>query len=273
MNEFGFWSNNKWTWNILLRRRLFGWEINQWEVLCTTLKEFGISESLKDSLIWKGTPSGRYSANQFCKDVIKSKSSNSKWWKIVWSGLAPPKVEVFCWQLMRGRIAVKEQLARRGLVDWNIAVCTFCKAEIESVVHLFFACRFSWLIWMHYCSIWDLSWVFHIESVAFLLAWQEALPVNSGNELWKMAFFAIIWSIWLMRNEMVFNGKVFDLRQILDIINLKIANWFKAKWPKCTNSILDIVRFPNIIKRPPVIKAVKRGVSWNPPFRLFEIQR
>ena len=171
MNEYGFWSNNNWTWNILLRRRLFDWEINQWEVLCAILKEFGICESLNDSLIWKRTPNGRYSTNQFYKDVTKSESLNLEWWKLVWSGLASPKVEVFCWQLMRGRITVKEQLARRGLVDWNIAGCTFCKAETESMVHLFFSYRFSWSIWMLYGSSWDLSWVFHTEPIAFFLAW------------------------------------------------------------------------------------------------------
>ena len=109
-------------------------------------------------------------------------------------------------------------------MDWNIDVCMFCKVETESVVHLFFSCRFFWSIWMLYGSSWDLSWVFHTEPVAFFLAWQEALPVNYGNKLWKMAFFAIIWSIWLTRNDMVFNGKVLDLRQILNIINLRIAN-------------------------------------------------
>ena len=70
---------------------------------------------------------------------------------------------------------------------------------------------------------------------------------------------------WLMRNDMVFNGKVFDLRQILDIIKLRIVNWFKAKWSECGDSVLDLVRFSNIIKRLLVVKAVKKGVLWIAP--------
>ena len=57
---------------------------------------------------------------------------------MVWVSLTPPKVEVFCWQLMKSRFAVKEQLARRGLLDWNVVVCIFSKPEVETIGHLFF---------------------------------------------------------------------------------------------------------------------------------------
>ena len=57
-------------------------------------------------------------------------------------GFAPLKVEVFCWQLLRGRIAIKEQLARKGLLDWNLALCTFCKAKCESIGHYSFLAPF-----------------------------------------------------------------------------------------------------------------------------------
>ena len=108
VNEYGFCSNNNWSWKIFLRRRLFRWELNRWDDFCVILKGFIMCESLKDSLIWKRTSSGQYSTNQFCKYVIKSGSSNLEWWKLVWLKLAPPEVEVFCWQLMKGRIAMKE---------------------------------------------------------------------------------------------------------------------------------------------------------------------
>ena len=139
----------------MLRRRLFGWELQQWHDLCSILKGFVVCDSLKDTLIWKGSTSGRYSTKQFCKSMLNfvSTDSNSESWKRIWTGLAPLKVEVFCWQLLKGRIAVKEQLASRGLIDWNMASCTFCNVEIESVDHLFFTCNLSWNIWMYCCSI------------------------------------------------------------------------------------------------------------------------
>ncbi|XWS10694.1 hypothetical protein CRYUN_Cryun38cG0019500 [Craigia yunnanensis] len=82
-----------------------------------------------------------YSTKQYCKSILSLDSTNSKLWKFVWMGFVPPKLEVFCWQLLRGRIAVKDQLARRGLLDWNKTGCIFCKVDIESVGHLF-SCAF-----------------------------------------------------------------------------------------------------------------------------------
>ena len=104
-----------------------------------------------------------------------------------------------------------------------------------------------------------------LELAAFLLAWHDALPLHFCSEVWKMTFFSVIWSIWLMRNEMVFSSKVFDSKQLTDIIFLRVANWVKAKWPDSVESVLDIIRFPNLVKQPMRLKVVKKGLVWLPP--------
>ena len=80
-----------------------------------------------------------------------------------------------------------------------------------------------------------------------------------------MSFYAIIWSIWLLRNDMVFNGKVFDLEQIIDSLKFRLASWFKAKWPVSPHSILDIVRFPKDIMVTKEGKTNKRPIVWTTP--------
>ncbi|XVE82081.1 hypothetical protein DITRI_Ditri15bG0118000 [Diplodiscus trichospermus] len=47
---------------------------------------------MDDKLIWKGTCSGTYQANQFCKDHINSPSQRQDSWKKVWKGMVPPKI-------------------------------------------------------------------------------------------------------------------------------------------------------------------------------------
>ena len=117
VKEFGVWSNNVWHWEVSLRRRLFGWELQQWSNLLSTLKRFVVYDSFKDFFVWKGSPSGKYSVNLYFKFVLRPTNMNKEIWKFVWMGFAPPKVKVFCWQLMKDRIAIKEQLARRRLLD------------------------------------------------------------------------------------------------------------------------------------------------------------
>ena len=136
-----------------MRRRLFGWEIQQWSNFLASLKGFVVCDFFKDLFVWKGYPSGRYSVNLYCKSVLRPSIMDKQFWKCVWMGCAPPKVEVFCWQLMRGRIATKDQLLKKGLLDGNLDICTFCKADSESIGHLFFLYAFSWQIWMHWCFI------------------------------------------------------------------------------------------------------------------------
>ena len=70
VKDFGCWINNTWSWKIVLRRRLFGWELQQWYDVCSLLKGFVVRDNLKDSLIWKGSTSGMYSAKQYCKSVL-----------------------------------------------------------------------------------------------------------------------------------------------------------------------------------------------------------
>ena len=68
-----------------------------------------------------------------------------------------------------------------------------------------------------------------------------------------------------MRNNIVFNGKVLDLRQIIDLIKLRIASWSKAKWPDCIVSMMDAVRFPNEIKVLPQVVVPRVGIMWKNP--------
>ncbi|XVE54849.1 hypothetical protein DITRI_Ditri03aG0115500 [Diplodiscus trichospermus] len=58
-----------------------------------------------------------YSVNSFCRDYLKVQDRDQPDWKKVWSDLVPPKVATFCWQLLRGCIAVKTVLASRGLLQ------------------------------------------------------------------------------------------------------------------------------------------------------------
>ena len=94
VHEFGCLRNNVWPWKILLPKRVFGWELQQWLDLLFSLREFVVCDKLKDSFIWKRSPKGKYSTNLYCKSMFHSYSTDTEIWKLVWLGLAPPKVEV-----------------------------------------------------------------------------------------------------------------------------------------------------------------------------------
>ena len=53
VRDLGRWINNYWSWKIVLRRRLFDWELYQWHEICEMLKMYVVSDNFKDSYIWK----------------------------------------------------------------------------------------------------------------------------------------------------------------------------------------------------------------------------
>ena len=66
----------------------------------------------------------------------------------IWIGICPPKVEVFDWQLMRGRIIVKKVLMQFG---FNVAFgldYSLCNYGVETIDHLFLSYSWTWGLWI-----------------------------------------------------------------------------------------------------------------------------
>ncbi|EOY07457.1 Uncharacterized protein TCM_021888 [Theobroma cacao] len=83
-----------------------------------------------------------------------------------------------------------------------------------------------------------------------------------------MSFFTIIWSIWLYRNEMIFDGKMWDLLKVMDIVKLRVAWWVKFKWPG-DNVVSDIATTPLLASAPTSKRKVKSMVSWECPLAVW----
>ncbi|XVF61696.1 hypothetical protein PTKIN_Ptkin08bG0151300 [Pterospermum kingtungense] len=66
VNEFGFFSNQSWIWEVPLRREVFNWESGQWNNFMKLLDDFQVCPSSKDMLVWSGSTSGEYFAKSFC---------------------------------------------------------------------------------------------------------------------------------------------------------------------------------------------------------------
>ncbi|KAE8694541.1 Coiled-coil domain-containing protein 84 [Hibiscus syriacus] len=104
-----------WVWNIDTRRNLCDWELDQWLDLMTKLKDFKLTDSVEDFLSWSASGDGLFSVKSCRKELGKVSGESDLWVKGVWQGLSPPRVEVFLWQLAHQKVAVREELVKRGL--------------------------------------------------------------------------------------------------------------------------------------------------------------
>ena len=126
---------------------------------------------------------------------------------LVWLGLAPPRVEAFCWLAIATRICTTNNLRRRGLTGSTISeVRVMCRKEVKSVNHLFIHCEIEVSVWARFISRCGAAWCFPEKIGEAIESWMGGHFAGCGRTLWRMASFAIIWSIWRERNDRIFRG-------------------------------------------------------------------
>ena len=120
----------------------------------------------------------------------------------IWRVRIPMKIKFFLWSIYSDCLPSAEQLVRR---NWpGVEHCKLC-GQIETTQHIFFECYIA-----NYC--W---WTYHVA-----LFWTQT-PINLHQFLnlrsgrWDVPksrmiflFACICWSLWLIRNDYVFNNKI-----------------------------------------------------------------
>ena len=92
--------------------------------------------------------------------------------RMVWNPVVPPKIGVFAWEVVWGKMLTLDQLKRRGMTFANR--CFMCEEEEETIDHLLIHCKLAKMLWDLILSIVGISWVFPQSVLHTLLAWQGA---------------------------------------------------------------------------------------------------
>jgi hypothetical protein len=121
----------------------------------------------------------------------------------------PLETKIFGWYLRRGVILTKDNLVKR---NWHGSTqCVLCHQD-ETINHLFFQCRFAKSIWL---LIQVTSSLYPLTSVANIFGnWLHHIDLRFRT-LIRVGALAVIWSLWLCRNEKVFHEKNCSLLQVI----------------------------------------------------------
>ncbi|KAK8544945.1 hypothetical protein V6N12_025804 [Hibiscus sabdariffa] len=114
-----------------------------------------------------GSSEGIFSTKAMKALICANSVSQVNWKKVVWIGLAPPKVEAFVWLILHNRAPVKVELLKRGVRSIGDDLCPLCSRSRETVDHLFFTCIVSWQIWSLVANYWGVSLVLHQDPLSF----------------------------------------------------------------------------------------------------------
>lgn len=110
------------------------------------------------------------------------------------------------WRATLNRLPTKLNLKkRRVLLKNDLGLCLFCGKDVESEEHLLLTCCVTERIWKHWCSCIGSHVVMPNDLRTHY--WQHPSMVRGklGGMAWTMVSFTIIWCVWRLRNDMIFN--------------------------------------------------------------------
>jgi hypothetical protein len=91
---------------------------------------------------WSLEASGRYSTRSTY--LALSQGANVTSFKDVWRTRVPPRIKIFLWQLIRGRLPSSDQVAKR--MGPSNGLCSLC-GDVEDCNHIFFNCSLAGFKW------------------------------------------------------------------------------------------------------------------------------
>ena len=105
-----------------------------------------LCQNRRDKRGW-GDQIGNYSASEgyhrFSTDF--NVPANPKIWNYNWNNTSLPKIDLFIWTLLHGRILIGENMERRGIA--GPFRCPLCATAGETITHLFLQCPYAKSMW------------------------------------------------------------------------------------------------------------------------------
>ncbi|KAK3222042.1 hypothetical protein Dsin_009067 [Dipteronia sinensis] len=228
MKEVGMWNDSKWVWNFSLRRPLFDWEIDVWKEFLSSLDSLNVRRLIPDVIAWSMNPNGIFLVGSFRRCLDQEKASIIPIFDPIWRGYCPPKVELFLWQLIRGRVMVKE-VWKAAMVWWEVE---FCASRTIN----------DWF-----------------------LGWSSLNPLQCIARAWQILFLAVVWSLWEARNSRIFKNSEVLIHQVVDMVRFRLVWWFKhyCKGSKDQVSLMFLNVKDCCVDLP--IPKKSRSAHWRPP--------
>ncbi|CDY17870.1 BnaC04g03490D [Brassica napus] len=194
-----------------------------------------------DKMVWLGTSSGVYTTKSGYLKAMEDGNVQTQtptaigidWNNNVWKLQVPPKIKLFLWKIFQGALPVGDRLASR-----NILVDTVCKSysNVESINHLFLHCDVAYKVWnlAPFSTCIDSRGLIDLTTAWKGLYKLVCLP-PSGIASGPLAPW-ILWSLWLARNNRIFNNKESTPEKIITKAVTAAQEWLREQTPEPSDS-------------------------------------
>jgi hypothetical protein len=155
---------------------------------------------------WRFEASGQFSTKS-AYQALYNASVYFQPYNLIWGTWAPRKCKFFLWLVAHNRCWTADRLARKGLSHPDR--CPLCEQEDETINHLLSACMFARQFWYDLLACFGMpAAVPQAHNVGFYSWWQQARDRLHTSV--QRGFDSLVvlgaWTIWMARNDAVFNG-------------------------------------------------------------------
>ena len=170
-----------------------------------------LCQNKRDKRGW-GDHSGNYTASEgyqrFSADF--NVPGNPKVWNYNWTNTTLPKIDLFTWTLLHGKILTGENLERKGIV--GPFRCPLCAAAGETITHMFFQCSYANSVWKDVLDSWGglrrmLENIHDCFNNWEKLYQGELIEKRGVRSCWLKIPKLICWCLWNGRNYRIFQDK------------------------------------------------------------------
>ena len=127
-------------------------------------------------------------------------------WRKIWQHKFWPKIALFCWLLIRGRILTWENLVKRGMT--GPSHCVLCLDSSETTSHLLDECPFAATLWDQGDHRFRRTSRRQGSPADTVAHWPPNVFRNVIlNRIWELFPGFVVWEIWKERNRRIFEGK------------------------------------------------------------------
>lgn len=230
-------------WKLALRRPLLAWE----EEVVSKLNDLlynapTLNAEVEESCSWLACSSRSFIVASVWQKMESSKGPEKSITRSIWRTIAHPKVQFLSWLAWRGRIKSSDWLLKIGVLNPNAStLCVFCKFEVETMNHVLLYCHLIWRVWSDIVKWWNLFWVIPGSMDEFLQWWSDIRYKVQMNKIWKVVPLAMLWFVWKLKNECVFNEAKPDFADFTELVKVKAALWAKSNLKELKYSVHDIV--------------------------------
>ncbi|XP_057443839.1 uncharacterized protein LOC130735993 [Lotus japonicus] len=199
--------------------------------LLSTLTSATLVEGKDDKWVWMANEEGHYSvksAFQLLQGLTIAEPILE--FETLWKCFAPSNTLAFGWKTLWGRIQTRTNLNRRGILhNGDSLTCAFCLGEEETLEHLLLHFSFSSQVWQK-CYRWlnILTVLPATCGMHFLQHGGEFMTANKRQGA-KSMWLAIVWTLWLSRNKVIFQNGPRDVEKVFDSAQLRAWNWLRVK--------------------------------------------